>query len=194
MKALPDRNLWKTHKLVAGIDEAGRGPLAGPVVAAAVILPRHYHHPDIQDSKQLSPKKRASLYHIIIRNALSHAFGIVEPAVIDEINILRATKRAMSHAVAQLSPRPEVLLIDALTLSNITIPQRALIKGDTLSISIAAASILAKVERDTIMEQYHGLYPQYHFDRHKGYPTKLHRHCIQRYGPCPIHRKTFRLL
>jgi ribonuclease HII len=194
VKALPDRNLWKKHNLVAGIDEAGRGPLAGPVVAAAVILPKYYHHPGIRDSKQLSAKRRVSLYRLITQSALSYAFGIVEPAVIDEINILGATKRAMSHAVAQLSPIPEIILIDALTLADITIPQRALIKGDTLSISIAAASILAKVKRDTIMEKYHSQYPQYHFDQHKGYPTKLHRMCIQRYGPCPIHRKTFRLL
>lgn len=194
MKALPDRNLWKTHNLVAGIDEAGRGPLAGPVVAAAVILPRNYYQPDIKDSKQLSAKKRALLYPVIIQSALCHAFGIVEPAVIDEINILRATKRAMSHAVAQLSLKPEIILIDALTLSDIAIPQQPLIKGDTLSISIAAASILAKVKRDTIMEEYHSKYPQYHFNRHKGYPTRLHRRCIQRHGPCPIHRKSFRLL
>lgn len=194
MKALPDRNLWKTHNLVAGIDEAGRGPLAGPVVAAAVILPRHYYHPDIKDSKQLSAKKRALLYRVIMQSALCHAFGIVEPAVIDEINILCATKRAMTHAVAQLPLKPEIILIDALTLSEIAIPQQALIKGDTLSISIAAASILAKVKRDTIMVEYHSKYPQYHFNRHKGYPTQLHRRCIQRHGPCPIHRKTFRLL
>ncbi len=194
MKALPDRNLWKTHNLVAGIDEAGRGPLAGPVVAAAVILPRNYYHSDIKDSKQLSAKKRALLYRIIMHSALCHAFGIVEPAVIDEINILRATKRAMSHAVLQLSLKPQIILIDALTLSDIAIPQQPLIKGDTLSISIAAASILAKVKRDTIMEEYHSIYPQYHFNRHKGYPTRLHRRCIQRHGPCPIHRKSFRLL
>jgi ribonuclease HII len=194
VQALPDRNLWKKHNFVAGVDEAGRGPLAGPVVAAAVILPRYYHHPEIKDSKQLSAKKRTVLSCIIQQSALCHAFGIVEPEVIDKINILAATKRAMSHAIEQLSPLPEMLLIDALTLADITIPQHALIKGDTLSISIAAASILAKVRRDSIMETYHRQYPQYHFDRHKGYPTKLHRRCIQRYGPCPIHRKTFRLL
>ena len=134
------------------------------------------------------------MYRVITKGALCHAFGIVEPAVIDEINILRATKRAMSHAVTQLSLKPEIVLIDALTLSDITIPQQALIKGDTLSISIAAASILAKVRRDTIMEEYHNQYPQYHFNRHKGYPTELHRRCIQCHGPCPIHRKSFRLL
>lgn len=194
MQALPDRNLWKTHSLIAGVDEAGRGPLAGPVVAAAVILPRNYHHTDIRDSKLLSAKKRTFLSSVIMHTAVCYAFGIVEPSIIDEINIFGATKRAMCRAITQLIPVPEMVLIDAISLADIAIPQQALIKGDTLSISIAAASILAKVKRDAIMDTYHSQYPQYHFNKHKGYPTKLHRQCIQRYGPCPIHRKTFRLL
>jgi len=194
VKAFLDRNLWKRHSLLAGVDEAGRGPLAGPVVASAVILPRNFYHPQIDDSKKLTPHSRARLYNIITQSALSYCFGIVGPDVIDEINILNATKRAMKYAVENLALTPEVVLVDAVNIEGLSIKQIALIKGDTLSISIAAASILAKVKRDTIMTEYHRKYPRYHFHKHKGYPTKLHRICIKKYGPSPIHRKSFRLL
>ena len=194
MKALLDKNLWKKHNHLAGVDEAGRGPLAGPVVAAAVILKKNFYNPDIDDSKKLSPKKREELYDIITGVALSYSFGIVEPDIIDEINILNATKRAMRQAIDGLKILPDIVLIDAVTIADLPVQQLAIIKGDTLSLSIAAASILAKVERDNIMQQYHKQYPAYQFNKHKGYPTKLHRRCIQEYGPCPIHRKTFRLL
>jgi ribonuclease HII len=194
--ALPDKNLWIKHNYIAGCDEAGRGPLAGPVVAAAVILPRNYRNPQIDDSKKLTAAQREKLFKIIIRSAVSYAFGIVEHETIDRINILNATKKAMRQAVIGLSPVPEVVLIDAVRIPDLPeeYEQIPLIKGDTLSISIAAASILAKVRRDAIMLEYHKKHPQYHFDRHKGYPTRLHRSCIKEYGPCPIHRKTFKLL
>lgn len=193
MKALLDKKLWKKNSLIAGVDEAGRGPLAGPVVAAAVILPRYFYHPEIDDSKKLSGRKRSSLYEHIITNAISYGFGIIDHAMIDDINILNATKSAMTNAITALHPFPEVVLIDAVSLNTITCKQLALIRGDTLSISIAAASILAKVERDRIMIQYHAQYPVYGFDRHKGYPTKYHREQIKTHGPCAIHRRSFRL-
>lgn len=194
MKALLDKNLWKKHNLLAGVDEAGRGPLAGPVVAAAVIFERDFYNSEINDSKKLSPIKRERLYKTITNAALSYSFGIVEPAIIDEINILNATKKAMRQAINGLKILPDVVLIDAVTIADLPLQQIAIIKGDTLSLSIAAASILAKVKRDGIMEKYHVQYPEYQFNKHKGYPTKLHRKHIREYGPCPIHRKTFRLL
>jgi ribonuclease HII len=158
------------------------------------MLPRHFYHPEIDDSKKLSPKKREGLYEMITRAALSYAFGVVDSATIDQINILNATKCAMQSAIDELTPWPEIVLIDGMYLETCTYTQVPLVKGDTLSISIAAASILAKVKRDAIMRTYHKAYPQYHFYKHKGYPTKLHRQCLTQYGPCPIHRKTFRLL
>lgn len=194
MKALLDKRLWRKHNLLAGVDEAGRGPLAGPVVASAVILPKNFYNPEVDDSKRLSVVKREELYGIITKAALSYSFGIIEPTIIDKINILNATKLAMLEAINDLNHRPGVILIDAVNIENLPFKQIALIKGDTLSISIAAASILAKVKRDAIMQEYHKLYPQYQFHKHKGYPTKLHRQCIKEYGPCPIHRMTFRLL
>jgi ribonuclease HII len=194
VKALPDLKLWKKYNLIAGVDEAGRGPLAGPVVAAAVILPRNFFHPEIDDSKKLAPAKRERLYGIIIDSAIDHAFGVVDARIIDTINILEATKSAMNTAITTLNPPPQFVLIDALKIDELPYQQFALTKGDTLSISIAAASILAKVRRDAMMCKYHKSYPQYHFHRHKGYPTRLHRECIRKYGSCPIHRKSFRLL
>lgn len=194
MKALLDRKLWKKHSHLAGVDEAGRGPLAGPVVAAAVILKRDFYNLEIDDSKKLSPAKRERLYALITNVALSYAFGIVEPECIDEINILNATKQAMRQAIDSLNILPNCVLIDAVTITDLPFRQISIIKGDTLSLSIAAASILAKVKRDAIMREYHKIYPMYQFDKHKGYPTKLHRQCIAEHGPCPIHRMTFRLL
>jgi ribonuclease HII len=193
VKALLDKKLWKKNSFIAGVDEAGRGPLAGPVVAAAVILPRYFYHPEIDDSKKLSGRKRSILYEHITKNAVAYAFGIIDHTVIDDINILNATKNAMTSAITGLYPHPDVVLIDAVSLNAITCRQIALIKGDTLSISIAAASILAKVARDRIMVQYHTQYPVYGFDRHKGYPTKYHREQLKTYGPCAIHRRSFRL-
>ncbi len=194
LKALPDKTLWKKYSLIAGVDEAGRGPLAGPVVAAAVVLPRHFIHQEIDDSKKLSPVRRERLYTEITRSAIAFAFGIVDAATIDTVNILEATKRAMGEAIAGLDPAPQFVLIDGLPIGDLPIPYQALVKGDTISISIAAASILAKVRRDTIMRQYHDAYPQYQFQKHKGYPTRMHRACIEKYGVCPIHRRTFKLL
>lgn len=194
MKPLPEQSLWKRFNLLAGVDEAGRGPLAGPVVASAVILPKDFFHPEIDDSKKLSPVKRQKLYQIITKNAISFSFGIVDHETIDKINILEATKLAMYQAIDGLNPKPEIVLTDALSLEKLPFRQIPLIKGDTLSLSIAAASILAKVKRDAIMCDYHKQYPQYQFHKHKGYPTKLHRLCVKKYGPCPIHRKSFQLL
>ncbi len=179
--------------MIAGIDEAGRGPLAGPVVAAAVILPRHYHHPEIDDSKRLSPGRRAKLYHTIREDALAVGLGVIEAAVIDEINILRATLRAMQEALGDLALRPDFILIDGLNTLPLSLPQRALIKGDGLSISIAAASIIAKVSRDKIMEIYHRQYPRYNFMKNKGYGTEEHRRAIKEWGLCKIHRRSFRM-
>ena len=194
MEALPDKNLWTKYSLIAGCDEAGRGPLAGPVVAAAVILPRNFFHPAINDSKRLTPAQRDKTYPIITQAALAYAFGIVDHMVIDEINILNATKRAMRDAILGLGVKPEAVLIDAVKLEDLGCEQISLIRGDQLSISIAAASILAKVKRDGIMVEYANLYPLYQFERHKGYPTALHRDCIKKFGPCPIHRRSFKLL
>ena len=194
MKAFPDQRLWKKYKFIAGCDEAGRGPLAGPVVAAAVILPRNFTHPEIDDSKKLSPAKRERLYEIITGRATAYAFGIVEAGTIDATNILQATKQAMLTAITDLDPHPQLVLIDALKIEQLPYERLALVRGDTLSISIAAASILAKVRRDAMMCEYHNSYPQYYFYKHKGYPTRLHRECIRKYGSCPIHRKSFRLL
>jgi len=194
VKALPDKRLWKRYSLLAGVDEAGRGPLAGPVVAAAVILPQNFYNTEIDDSKRLSALKREKAYRIITDVAVCYSFGIIEPCIIDEINILNATKLAMQRAINGLYPQPEIVLIDALNIEELPFQQIALVRGDTISISIAAASILAKVKRDAMMRDYHRIYPRYYFNKHKGYPTKLHRDCIMRYGPCYIHRKTFRLL
>ena len=194
MKALPDLRLWKKYNLIAGVDESGRGPLAGPVVAAAVILPKDYLHPEIDDSKRLSPSKRTELHATIINEAIAYSFGVVDAPLIDVINILEATKKAMRDALVQLNPAPQYVLIDGLGIGEIGFKYDAIVKGDSLSISVAAASILAKVYRDKIMCEYHASYPQYYFNRHKGYPTKLHRDCIQKYGSCPIHRKSFQLL
>ena len=179
------------YEHVAGIDEAGRGPLAGPVVAAAVILPRDYYHPEINDSKQLSQKKRDQLYAVIKDEALAVGLGVVEAPVIDAVNILQATLMAMREAIADLSFSPDYLLVDGTHRVPISIPQATIIRGDALSLSIAAASIIAKVSRDHIMEIYHRQFPQYNFIRNKGYGTSEHREAIRQFGPCKIHRKSF---
>jgi len=193
VKALLDKNLWKKYNFIVGVDEAGRGPLAGPVVASAVLLPRNFYHPEIDDSKKIPARKREQLFDHITNTAVKYAFGIVDHRVIDDINILNATKKAMTIAVTDLHTIPELVLIDAITLDDLAFRQISLIKGDTFSICIAAASILAKVKRDRIMCKYHEQYPVYGFDRHKGYPTKFHREQIQKFGPCNIHRRSFHL-
>ena len=176
---------------ICGIDEAGRGPLAGPVVAGAVILPKGLKIPYLNDSKQLSEKKREELYDIIMDQAISVGVGIIAPERIDEINILQATYEAMRQAIHQLEYQPDILLNDAVIIPDIHIPQEKIIKGDAKSLSIAAASVIAKVTRDRMMKAYHELFPEYGFDRHKGYGSKEHIEALKKFGPCPIHRKTF---
>ena len=182
----------KGCKNIAGIDEAGRGPLAGPVVSAAVILPATFRDPDINDSKKLSAKKRQLLYDVIYTHAVSIGIGIVDPIEIDRINILQASLLAMAMAVKNLDPRPDFLLIDGIFPISTDLPQQPITKGDALSFSIAAASIIAKVTRDRLMQKYHHYYPQFDFPKHKGYPTAAHREAIRKFGCCPIHRKSFR--
>jgi ribonuclease HII len=179
------------YRIIAGIDEAGRGPLAGPVVAAAVILPPDYRHSEINDSKQLTPGKRERLYEVIKTDALAVGLGVVEASVIDHVNILQATLMAMRDAVLDLSPVPDYLLIDGRTRIDVRTPQETIIAGDRKSISIAAASIIAKVSRDRIMEIYHRQFPQYNFLKNKGYGTDEHREAIHRCGRCKIHRLSF---
>ncbi|MBN1662189.1 MAG: ribonuclease HII [Deltaproteobacteria bacterium] len=185
--------LQRGYKYIAGVDEAGRGPLAGPVVAAAVVLPPGYSNPEINDSKQLSAGKREALYERIKQDALSVGLGVVEAAVIDEVNILQATLMAMRDAVQELSISPDYILIDGKNTIPLdeTIPQEAIIKGDSLSVSVAAASIIAKVSRDMIMDLYHRQFPQYNFLKNKGYGTAEHRSAIKQYGVCKIHRRSF---
>lgn len=182
---------YKDYKFICGIDEAGRGPLAGPVVAGAVILPKDCDILYINDSKKLSEKKREELYETITKKAVSWAVGIIEQDVIDKINILQATYEAMRQAINKLSVQPDILLNDAVTIPDVKIKQVPIVKGDAKSISIGAASIIAKVTRDRIMQDYDKLYPQYQFGKHKGYGTKEHMSIIKDIGPCPIHRKTF---
>ncbi len=181
----------KGAKFIAGTDEAGRGPLAGPVVAAAVILPEGVFISGLNDSKKLSEKQREELYDIITEKAIAYDVGIVDENIIDEINILNATKMAMEIAVESLGVKPDVLLTDAVKLDNLKIPQKSIIKGDALSISIAAASIIAKVTRDKLINELDSVYPDYGFKKHKGYGTKEHIDAIKKFGICPIHRTTF---
>lgn len=176
---------------VCGVDEAGRGPLAGPVFAAAVILPPGLLLPGVNDSKKLSPKKREALFDLICQNAVSYGIASASEAEIDSVNILNATFLAMQRAVAQLDPQPALALVDGNRLPSLPMPAKAIVKGDALSLSIAAASILAKVSRDRLMEELGRQYPQYQFDKHKGYGTKLHIELIRQYGPCPLHRRSF---
>jgi ribonuclease HII len=179
------------YRWIAGLDEAGRGPLAGPVVAGAVILPDTFALADINDSKQIAPALRRKLATHIKKQAISWAVAAVYPPYLDSINIYQATVQAMNMAVNSLKPKPDYLLIDAVKLTDIHIEQQSIIKGDTLSVSIAAASILAKVERDNAMEAFDSLYPGYGFARHKGYATREHVQLLMQKGPCPIHRVSF---
>jgi len=186
-----DAELREQHPHIAGIDEAGRGPLAGPVVAAAVILPSGCVLPGIRDSKKTTEIERKGLFWSIVHNADSVGVGIIGPEVIDEINILESTKLAMKIAVEELTLTPDLLLIDAVKLTKVDIKQRSMFKGESVSASIAAASIIAKVVRDDIMMDYHEKYPVYRFKNHKGYSTKAHMELIQTHGPCSIHRMSF---
>lgn len=180
------------YEKIAGIDEAGRGPLAGPVVSAAVILPADFPDAGVTDSKLVSAGKREKLYKKIYTHAVSIGIGIIDAAEIDRINILQASLQAMAMAVANLSPPPDCLLIDGTFPIAVDVPQKLIVKGDRRSISIAAASIVAKVSRDRLMEIYHQYYPQFGFSQHKGYPTKFHREAIRKFGCCMIHRQTFK--
>ena len=188
-----ERRLWDSGRsLIAGVDEVGRGPLAGPVVAAAVILPHDFDVLGIDDSKKLSPKKREELAEVIKEKALAWSIGWVGPERIDEINILEATKEAMTQAVQGLSLPPDHVLIDGnFTVRALALPQTAIVKGDANSTSIAAASILAKVTRDSYMEEMDAVYPGYAFASNKGYGTKAHYDGLKAQGPTPIHRKSF---
>lgn len=182
---------YKLCQYICGIDEAGRGPLAGPVVAGAVILPKDRPILYLNDSKKLSAKKREALYNEIMTSKAYVGVGIIDAGQIDEINILQATYEAMREAVGKLPVKPEVLLNDAVTIPDVDILQVPIIKGDGKSVSIAAASIIAKVTRDRIMEEYDKKYPGYGFAAHKGYGTKAHIEALKEQGPVPIHRKTF---
>ena len=179
------------YRSIAGIDEVGRGPLAGPVVAAAVILPPDYKNREIKDSKQLTAKKRDSLSEIIRQDALSIGISVVEASLIDEVNIFQATLLAMKEATLNLSLTPDYLLIDGPHRIFVSIPQETIVKGDTRSVSVASASIIAKVTRDRIMEIYDRQFPQYNFFKNKGYATEEHREAIKKHGHCKIHRRSF---
>ena len=187
-----ERARHKGYSLIAGIDEAGRGPLAGPVVAAAVILPRDIELPGVRDSKKMSPGAREKAFPLILRRALSCGVGTVSNKDIDEINILQASREAMRRALLSLPMKPQFLLVDGINTVPVPLPQECIKKGDLLSLSISAASVLAKVYRDRIMTSCHRDYPLYGFDRHKGYGTRRHLEALRRYGPCPIHRRTFK--
>ncbi len=186
--------IWNAGlKKIAGVDEAGRGPLAGPVVAAAVIFPEGYYNDDINDSKKLSPAKREKLYDVICRNAVCYNVAMIDNNIIDEINILNATFAAMKSAIRGLVCKPDHLLIDGNRFCEFDIPFSLIVKGDSKSISIAAASILAKVTRDRIMNELTFEYPEYKLAKHKGYGTKEHIELIKYFGKSPIHRKSFLL-
>ena len=192
-------DLWRYEReafaegfaVVCGVDEAGRGPLAGPVCAAAVILPRETVIDGLNDSKKLPDKKRRELYDIITERAVAYGIAFASEQEIDEVNILQATFLAMERAMEKLSVRPQLALIDGNRAKDFGLPVRTIVSGDALSASIAAASILAKVTRDRLMEELDGEYPQYGFAIHKGYGTKRHYEALRAFGPCPIHRRTF---
>lgn len=188
-----EKNLYeKGFKNICGIDEAGRGPLAGPVVVASVIMPENSMIEGVNDSKKISEKKREELYEIIIKEAISYGVAIIDQDVIDDINILNATKKGLTDSLRELKIKPDLILVDALTkIDTLGIPYDSVIKGDAKCYSIAAASIIAKVTRDRIIRQWDEIYPEYGFVAHKGYGTAKHIEAIKEYGLCPIHRKTF---
>lgn len=177
-------------KYIVGLDEAGRGPMAGPLVVGAVIFPQGYYNDKINDSKKLTEKKREELYQIIIQEALAYQIEIIDVADVDRLNVYQASKKGMIDAIDHLSIRPDYALTDAMPLGNV-IEHQAIVKGDAKSLSIGAASILAKVTRDHIMNDYAKIYPEYGFEKHKGYPTKQHKEALKAYGVTPIHRRSF---
>ena len=191
MWAIEDECRAQGYTVICGVDEAGRGPLAGPVCAAAVILPDHLELPGLNDSKKLSDKKRRELFPLITEQAIAYGIGLADEKEIDEINILQATYLAMERAIAQLEGKADLALIDGNRAKDFGLPVKTVVKGDSLSASIAAASILAKVTRDDMMEAYAGEYPGYGFEVHKGYGTKAHYAALTEKGPSPIHRMTF---
>ena len=182
---------YEDKEYICGIDEVGRGPLAGPVVAGAVILPKDCVIYYVNDSKKLTEKKREELYDVITSEAVACAVGYATPETIDEINILQATYQAMREAIAKLNPAPDLLLNDAVTIPGVSVRQVPIIKGDALSISIGAASIIAKVTRDRLMCEYDSIYPEFHFAENKGYGSQAHIAALKKYGPTPIHRRSF---
>ena len=193
---MSEHTMWEIEdslglRLICGVDEAGRGPLAGPVCAAAVILPEHLQISGLNDSKKLTDKKRLELFPVIQEQAIAYGIGLASEQEIDEINILQATFLAMRRALDQLTVRPEIALIDGNRETDFGLPVKTVVKGDSLSANIAAASILAKVTRDNLMMELAQQYPEYGFEIHKGYGTKAHYEALRTYGPCPIHRKTF---
>ena len=193
---MSEHTMWEIEdslglRLICGVDEAGRGPLAGPVCAAAVILPEHLQIPGLNDSKKLTDKKRRELFPIIQEQAIAWGIGLASETEIDEINILQATFLAMRRALEQLNARPEIALIDGNRETDFGLPVKTVVKGDSLSANIAAASVLAKVTRDNIMVEMAEQYPEYGFEIHKGYGTRAHYAALEACGPCPIHRMTF---
>ena len=192
LKEIDKSYFKKGYNYICGIDEAGRGPLAGPVVVAAVIMPKDSMIEGVNDSKKVSEKKREKLYELIIEEAISYSVGIVDQNEIDRINILNATKAGLTEAVRTLKVKPELILVDALTnIDTCGVPYQSIIKGDAKSYSIAAASIIAKVTRDRIMREWDKVYPQYGFEKHKGYGTAAHISAIKENGLCPLHRLSF---
>lgn len=191
MWEIEDSFYGQGYKVICGVDEAGRGPLAGPVCAAAVILPEHLEIPGLTDSKKLTDKKRRALFPVIQEQAIAFGIGFASEQEIDEINILQATFLAMRRAMEQLKVRPDLALIDGNRETDFGLPVRTVIKGDSLSLNIAAASVLAKVSRDDVMLRLAETYPAYGFDIHKGYGTRVHYEALEKFGPCPIHRKSF---
>ena len=191
MWEIEDENYAEGFHVICGVDEAGRGPLAGPVCAAAVILPPHLQIPGLNDSKKLSDKRRRELFPEICEQALAYGIAFATEGEIDEINILQATFLAMERALSQLKVRPDLVLIDGNRQKDFGLPVKTVVKGDSLSANIAAASVLAKVTRDNIMVELAQQYPEYGFEIHKGYGTKAHYEALRTYGPCPIHRRSF---
>lgn len=192
LKKIDKEFFEKGVKYIAGIDEAGRGPLAGPVVVACVVLPENSMIEGVNDSKKISEAKREKLYDTIIQEAISYGVGIIYQDEIDEINILQATKKGVTEAIKQMEVKPNIIMVDALNgIDTMGIPYKSIIKGDAKCYSIAAASIIAKVTRDRIMREWDKVYPEYGFASHKGYGTAKHIAAIKEFGPCPIHRKTF---
>lgn len=179
------------YRYIAGVDEVGRGPLAGPVVAAAVILPEDFDVPGIDDSKKLSEKRREELYDVIVEKAVAFGIGMADHQVIDDINILQATKEAMRQAIDKLEQKPDYIIFDAMKIDDVDIPQESVIKGDAKVLAVAAASIVAKVTRDRMMVEYSAEFPGYAFEKNKGYGTKAHYEGLRRQGMCRIHRRTF---